>query len=374
VEQLRSKAKSLTQDTAKMRNVQVGVVEADELKDAYAKIADIMDAADKKSKEAIHQLENAAEQQIAALRTQLSLAKRHAQSLSIQLDKVRGELQDTKVLNQTMELQKNAVTVELQTTKEAMASCKSQLMSSQAKEQMLLDQCREFEFALNRKSRHLASAKYIINDLHEQLQKRGGAQHRTASTVATESARRRASSDTQLLSPSAASASRPVENFTPPPPESVKSPEATTPSSTTEQILTVPAVPVSPSATTSASSPPVAPAIPVTTASPIPVTTASPVAPLAVKTARGRAFGSMQMFSPQTRSRAFDCGDTFTPNPSRAFGYPDVVSPGGAPPGFIYSSQVQVLQAMGYGPNEHVLSLLVKFKGNLHRVVTELLK
>ena len=368
VEQLRSKAKSLTQDTAKMRNVQVGVVEADELKHAYAKIADIMDAADKKSKEAIHQLENAAEQQIAALRTQLSLAKRHANSLSIQLDKVRGELQDTKVLNQTMELQKNAVTVELQTTKEAMASCKAQLRSSQTKEQMLLDQCREFEFATNRKSRHLASAKYIINDLHEQLQKRGGTQHRTASTVATESARRRASSDTQL---SAASASRPVENFTPPPPESVKSPEATTPSSTTEQILTVPAVPLSPSATTSASSPPVAPAIPVTTASPIPVTTASPVA---VKTARGRAFGNMQMFSPQTRSRAFDCGDTFTPNPSRAFDYPDVFSPGGAPPGFIYSSQVQVLQAMGYGPNEHVLSLLVKFKGNLHRVVTELLK
>lgn len=370
VEQLRSKAKSLAQETAKAKNVQVGVVEADELKNAYAKIAGIMEAADKKSEASIHKLQNAAEQQIAALRAQLSLAKRHAHSLSIQLDKVRGELQDTKVLNQTMELQNNATTVELKATKEAMASCKTQLMKSQAKEQMLLEQCREFEFATNRKSRHLASAKYIINDLNEQLQKCRRAHHGSTSTVATESARGRALSDAQLPSSSAPPASRPVENFAPPPPESIKSPQPTTPTSTTKQIPIATAVPLSPS-TTSASSAPSAPAIPVTTASPVPVTNASPIP---VATARGRAFGSVQMFSPQSSSRVFDCGDTFTPNSSRAFDSPDVFSPGAAPPGFIYSSQVQVLQQMGYGPNEHVLSLLVKFNGNLHRVVTELLK
>merc|ERR1712224_893409 len=236
---------------------------------------------------------------------------------------------------------------------------------SQAKERMLIDQCREFEFATNRKSRHLASAKYIIADLNKQVQKRSLARDGEPSKVAIESPRHRSLSETSVVS-----ASRPVENFAPPPPESTKSPEATTPSSTTEQTPNVPAVPLS-TTVISASPSPSATAIPVTTASQIPVTTASPVP---VATARGRAFGNVQMFSPKTHSRVFGGGDTFSSASSRAFDSGDVFSPGGAPPGFIYSSQVQVLQQMGYGPNEHVLSLLVKHNGHLHRVVTELLK
>merc|ERR1712224_783024 len=228
---------------------------------------------------------------------------------------------------------------------------------SQAKERMLIDQCREFEFATNRKSRHLASAKYIIADLNKQVQKRSLARDGEPSKVAIESPRHRSLSETSVVS-----ASRPVENFAPPPPESTKSPEATTPSSTTEQIPNVPAVPLS-ATVISASPSPSATAIPVTTASQIPVTTA-----------RGRAFGNVQMFSPPTHSRVFGGGDTFSSASSRAFDSGDVFSPGGAPPGFIYSSQVQVLQQMGYGPNEHVLSLLVKHNGHLHRVVTELLE
>lgn len=81
------------------------------------------------------------------------------------------------------------------------------------------------------------------------------------------------------------------------------------------------------------------------------------------------------MFSPHsTASRAFDGGDTFSACPSRAYDYEDIFSPGGAPPGFLYSAQVQVLQQMGYAPNNKVLSLLVKFNGNLNRVVEALLK
>ena len=347
VEQLRTEAKILQN---KARDAQVGAVAADELTHAFAKVSGIMHDANKKSKHAIQRLENAAEQQIASLRKQLSRANRHAQSLSIQLDNMRGQLQDSKVLNQTMEMENKAVTAELQATKELMTNCKTQLQESQVKEQMLSEQCREFEFALNRKSRHLASAKYIIDDLNKQLKVRGQTRVGGTSTPLVETARGRAFSDTQMFS------SRPVENFAPPP-------SASTPSSTTEAIPNVAAVPLS--ETVTATSPPVA------TASAIPVTTASPTR---VATARGRAFGNMQMFSPQSASRAFDGGDPFSPCPSRTYDYADVFSPGGAPPGFLYAAQVQVLQQMGYGPNEHVLSSLVKFQGNLNKVVEELLK
>merc|ERR1712210_250212 len=96
--------------------------------------------------------------------------------------------------------------------------------------------------------------------------------------------------------------------------------------------------------------------------------------PSPVASARGRAFGNMEMFSPNPPSRVYDAGDDFGASaPSRVYGHEDYFSPGVAPQRFLYSSQLSLLQQMGYGPQEKMLSLLVQYSGNVHRVVTHLL-
>jgi len=81
------------------------------------------------------------------------------------------------------------------------------------------------------------------------------------------------------------------------------------------------------------------------------------------------------MFTPYSGSRVYDSGDHFSANPaSRAYDHPDYFSPGAAPRRFLYQHQLAVLKQMGYGPQDKMLALLDKFKGDVHRVVTDLLK
>merc|ERR1711939_235244 len=144
---------------------------------------------------------------------------------------------------------------------------------------------------------------------------------------------------------------------------------AATPSAVATPVAHAVAVPVitpSPSApamATTQTPSPSAPAMATTQTSPSPVASA-----------RGRAFGNMEMFSPNPPSRVYDAGDDFGAGaPSRVYGHEDYFSPGAAPQRFLYSSQLSLLQQMGYGPQEKMLSLLVQYSGDVHLVVTHLL-
>ena len=151
-----------------------GSVAADDLAAARAQAAKIFATLKGESNHSIRQLQEKAEQQAATLRAQLSHAHNRGQSLSMQVEEARSQLRDSKVLNQSLEMEKETIAAELRAAKEALALCETRLPKSQDKERLLVEQCREFEFATNRKSRHIALHQTIIADLHQQLQNRRG--------------------------------------------------------------------------------------------------------------------------------------------------------------------------------------------------------
>merc|ERR1719305_2017281 len=228
-----------------------------------------------------------------------------------QVSKIFATLKgDSKVLNQSLEMEKETMAAELQAAKATLTLCETRLLKSQNKERLLVEQCREFEFATNRKNRHIASHQTIIADLHQQLQKRRGSRSstptappraRTSSHGSTTAAtpRDRTSSNAQRTTPSAPACVYPRTNPNP-------NPSAPT------RVYNNPA---------HTAATPSAMAVPVTTPSasaPAMATTHTPSAPAMATThttpvasARGRAFGNTQMFSPNPRSRVFDAGDSF---------------------------------------------------------------
>merc|ERR1719305_2090895 len=310
-----------------------------------------------------------------------------------QVSKIFATLKgDSKVLNQSLEMEKETMAAELQAAKATLTLCETRLLKSQNKERLLVEQCREFEFATNRKNRHIASHQTIIADLHQQLQKRRGSRSstptapprvRTSSHGSTSAAtpRDRTSSNAQRTTPSAPACVYPRTNPNPNPSAPTRvynnpAHTAATPSAVATPVAHAVAVPLRsamavPVTTPSASAPAMA-----TTHTPSPSAPAMATThtPSPVASARGRAFGNMEMFSPNPPSRVYDAGDNFGSSaPSRVYDHPDYFSPGAAPQRFLYSSQLSLLQQMGYGPQEKMLSLLVQYSGNVHRVVTHLL-
>lgn len=176
---------STLQSTIQNQKDTGGAVVMGDINDALVKASSVFQTLKVKSNNTIRKLTQVAEEQKATLDLRLTHAQSRAQSLSMQLEGTRADLKTSNILNGSLEMQNQSKVADLAATELSLDKCEKKLAASQNVERLLMEQCKEFEFANNRKARHILSYETIIAELRNELRKENGATAKLRDQIGT---------------------------------------------------------------------------------------------------------------------------------------------------------------------------------------------